>query len=100
MGLFEDALKVAARVVLVQENIDGEEAARRLSVCMGCEFREEKNNRCGVCNCFLDLKTAAKTNWNARRLRNEITHCPTGKWGDVETANMYRQMDGKELLNT
>lgn len=99
MTLFEQALKVAAKTILVNESVEPLEAERRYGICGTCKFRDEKKDMCGVCGCFLDVKTGAKTNWNAKRFRNEITHCPMGYWGDVETANMYRQMDGKELLN-
>lgn len=93
------ALHLLASKLIVKEEVDEQEAKRRMAVCFGCEKRDEKENVCDVCGCFLDLKTRAKTNWNAKRLRNEITHCPLGKWNDKETANLYREMDGKELLN-
>lgn len=99
MTLFEQALKVAARVVLVNETVEPIEAEGRYMVCKSCKFRDKKKDMCGVCGCFLDIKTGAKTNWNALKLRNEITHCPMGYWDDIETANLYRRMDGKELLN-
>lgn len=101
MGIQEiknKALHLLAEKLIVKEQVDGDEAARRFRVCVGCEYRNEKENVCDVCGCFLDLKTTAKTNWNAKKLRNEITHCPLGKWNDKKTANVYRGMDGKELL--
>jgi len=93
-----NALRLLAETLIVKDQVGGEEAAKRFRVCVSCEYRNEKENVCDVCGCFLDLKTSAKTNWNARKLRNEITHCPLGKWNDKETANIYREMDGKELL--
>ncbi len=30
--------------------------------------------------------------------RSEVTHCPEGRWGDIEIANHYRKLDGLELL--
>ena len=101
MGIQEiknKALHLIAETVIVQEHVTEAEAKERFSICVGCEYRNEKENICDVCGCFLDLKTGAKTNWNAKRLRNEITHCPMGRWSDKETANIYREMDGKELL--
>ena len=92
------ALHLLAATVIVKEVVDGDEADRRMRICFSCEKRNEKENVCYVCGCFLDLKTSAKTNWNAKKLRNEITHCPMGKWNDKKTANIYREMDGKELL--
>ena len=101
MGLSEiknKALHLIAEAVIVKETVTPGEAAARMRVCLGCEYRNEKENVCDVCGCFLDLKTGAKTNWNAKRLRNEITHCPLGRWNDKDTANAYREIDGKELL--
>ena len=101
MGISEiknKVLHLIAETVIVKEHVTETEAAVRMSVCFSCPNRNEKENVCDVCGCFLDLKTGAKTNWNAKRLRNEITHCPLGKWNDKEIANVYREMDGKELL--
>ena len=100
MTIFEQALRIAAKTILVNETVEAVEAQRRYQICGQCKFRDEAKDMCGVCGCFLDIKTGAKTNWNALKLRNEITHCPVGSWGDIDTANTYRQMDGKELLNT
>jgi hypothetical protein len=91
-------LHLIAEKVIVKEHVDSETADTRFRVCLGCSARDEKQNVCGECGCFLDLKTGARTNWNAKRMRNEITHCPNGLWNDKEIANIYREMDGKELL--
>lgn len=99
MNLYQRALKVAAKAVIVKSNVEPTEAARRYEICLSCKFRDETNDTCGVCHCFLDLKTASLENWNPLKLRNEITHCPKGKWDDKETANLYRQMDGKDQLS-
>lgn len=101
MGITEvknRVLHLIAEKVIVKEHVTESEAAERMSVCFFCPKRNEKENVCDECGCFLDLKTRAKINWNAKKLRNEITHCPLGKWNDKETANIYREMDGKELL--
>lgn len=99
MTIFERALKVAAKKLIVKSTVEANIAAERYKICLGCEFRDEANDQCGVCHCFLDLKTASETNWNPAKLRNEITHCPKGRWNDKETANLYREMDGKEPLS-
>jgi len=99
MNLFLEALKLAAKNVLVNEVVDEETAAERFKACVGCDKRILSTNQCVICNCFLDIKCGAKTNFNMLRARNEITHCPLGKWGDVEIANIYREIDGKQLLN-
>lgn len=99
MNIFEQALRVAAKAVIVKSSVESQEAARRYAICLDCEYRDESADKCGVCHCFLDLKTASETNWNPLKNRNEITHCPKGRWGDKETANLYRQMDGKEPIS-
>lgn len=93
------ALHLLAEKVIVKEQVSAGEAEFRMRVCFRCPSRNEKENVCDECGCFLDLKTRAKTNWNARKMRNEITHCPLGKWDDKKIANVYREMEGKELLN-
>jgi len=93
------ALHLLAETVIVKEKVTADVAKERMNVCNGCEKRNKVENTCSVCGCFLDLKTGARTNWNAKKMRNEITHCPLGKWSDKETANLYREMDGKQLLN-
>jgi len=100
MNLFQKALHLAAKKIIVKEQVTPEVASERYNVCMTCDKRDESLEKCRVCGCFLDLKTSSAVNWNAMKGRNEITHCPLGKWGDVDTANMYRQMDGAATLNT
>ncbi len=98
MNLFEQALKVAAKNLIVVDTVQPEIASKRYSVCLKCEYRDTEHDKCGVCHCFLDLKTTAETNRNPAKMRNEITHCPRGKWDDKEIANLYRIMDGIEPL--
>lgn len=87
-----------AETFIVKEQVSEQVAQERMQTCEGCDRRDGKANKCLECGCFLDLKTAAATNWNAKKMRNEVTHCPLGKWGDFETANEYRRIDGKDLL--
>lgn len=95
----DKVLRVAAGVAIVREKVEQSVADERMSVCMGCEHRDEAKNKCNQCGCFLDLKTQSGTNWRPSKNRIEITHCPLGKWGDIETANEYRLLDGLPLLN-
>lgn len=91
------ALKVAAKTLIVEE-VEKAEAHFRMSVCNGCDKMKKESGRCGICHCFLDLKTKSATNLNPLAGREEITHCPLGRWGDLETANYYRSIDGKPLI--
>lgn len=96
------ALHLIAEKVIVKENVDTATAEWRFSICDGCDRNNKSENKpfgvCMDCGCFLDLKQKSKINWNAKRMRNEITHCPNGFWNDKNIANLYREMDGKELL--
>jgi len=98
MTLIEKIEHLLAETFIVKEQVAEGVAKERMSICFGCEKRDKKANKCLECGCFLDLKTAAATNWNPKKMRNEITHCPLGKWYDLEIANEYRRIDGKELL--
>lgn len=98
MNLIDEALKIAAGILIVQEKTTPEIAEWRMSICMTCEKRDAKKNKCLECGCFLDLKTASNMNWRPSKNRNEKTHCPIGKWDDKEVANAYREIDGLQLL--
>lgn len=95
--------KIAAKTLLVQEEVPDEIAVDRLAVCLQCPHRikakDPDDEKCGVCGCYLTIKVKCKQNRSKERPNGELTHCPLGKWGDKEIANYYRRMDGKELLN-
>jgi len=92
-------IKTAAKILFeVLEHEDPELTQFRYNICQGCEKFEKEHERCGVCGCFMDIKTKLTTNRNYQKNRVEITHCPLGKWNDRHIANMYRKMDGIEKL--
>ncbi len=95
----ETIARAGAKAVLAREpHGDSELTAFRLSVCQGCGDFYKEDQTCGLCGCFMDIKAELKTNINPRKRRLETTHCPAGKWNDKETANFYRAIDGKPLL--
>jgi len=98
MGIIEEIKRIAAGAVIVRESIDPITEENRMSICRGCDKADLANDKCLQCGCFLSLKTAAKTNWRPSKNRNEITHCPLGKWSDKEVANAYRTLDGLPIL--
>lgn len=49
------------------------EAEIRLHICRSCEKYKHHLNICGVCKCFMPMKTKLKK-----------TKCPIGKWGPSE----------------
>lgn len=98
MGLLDRLLHLAAETVLVKKKVSPEIAQERYAICLTCPYRDKEADKCTVCGCFLDLKTGAEVNWNALKSRNEETHCPLGKWNDLDIANAYRKIDGKQEI--
>lgn len=94
----QDVFKAAAEFVFVKEYVPEGVAEMRMATCITCPDFQGKNKMCGVCGCFLEVKTKSLTNRSKKRPTGETTHCPLGKWGDKETANYYRSVDGLELL--
>ncbi|NOT38073.1 MAG: hypothetical protein HOP11_11925 [Saprospiraceae bacterium] len=93
-------LSNVAGLVLTVENLnDPELEAKRKATCEGCPMMDQENRRCKICTCYIDAKVGIKVNHNPLKLmRSEITHCPLGKWDDVDVANHYRKIDNKTLL--
>ena len=93
-------IKQLAKITLaVEEHGVPELSEFRLNICRACENFEKEMEQCGVCGCFMDIKTTLFTNRNPHAAgRIEITHCPLGKWMDKHIANAYRKADNKVLL--
>lgn len=98
MSVLEQIKHYLASKVIVREKVDEQTADWRFEICLGCEFRDPEENKCRECGCYLDLKVGCRVNWLPKKNRNEVTHCPLGKWNDLEIANEYRRLDGLELL--
>lgn len=98
MTILDKAMAILAENTLVHGHVDAAEKKRRLDICESCSFFDAESRRCKKCRCFMDVKTGSETNFNPKAFRNEITHCPAGFWGDMETANVYRQKDGLPLI--
>lgn len=52
-----------------RQMVTKEEQEKRLEICGGCEYFDEKANRCKDCGCMLSVKTK----WAS-------STCPQGKW--------------------
>lgn len=98
MSIIEQIKYYLAETLIVKKRVDDETADWRFNICLKCEYRDADENKCTQCGCFLDLKTSTRVNWRPSKNRNEITHCPMGRWNDKDTANEYRRLDGIELL--
>lgn len=98
MEILNRILEIAAVNTLVITEVEPEIADMRMDVCRGCDKLEESSMRCKVCKCFLRVKTKSRENRNPEKFRFEITHCPLGRWNDMELANVYREMDGLPKL--
>lgn len=99
MDLIDKILKLAAETTMPVDLVSSEMADERYNICHSCEKRDTVKDKCLVCKCFIDVKVTCETNRNPFKMRNEITHCPMGKWGDLEIANKYRELDGLPLLS-
>lgn len=100
MILVHELLKFGAKAVLQDEKVLPEIAAQRMDICRGCANYNAESIKCNSCGCYLEVKTECKTNYNPKKLRHEVTHCPMGFWNDIEVANEYRKLDGQPLIIT
>jgi uncharacterized protein with PIN domain len=93
LKLLEKLKKFGAQALPV-ESVDDTTKAIRLAICRGDKDNfDPEEQKCLVCGCFMEIKAGAKTHINPAKLRVEITHCPNGLWGDIETANYYQSID-------
>jgi len=98
--LFHKAKANIARFAFKGEHVPIEIRQMRVDRCKGCKrYFDEENIECLKCGCVLEVKWNLKEFRNPLALRNEIAHCPMGKWDDIDIANYYRFIDGKKLLN-
>lgn len=97
---FHSIVKKGARAVLsAGEHNDPALTLARMNTCKKCPNFNAETMQCGVCGCYMDVKTTLLRNRNPYAAgRVEVTHCPEGRWNDLEIANYYRAIDGKELL--
>lgn len=98
MDILDEVLKIAAGAIIVKEKAEPGVAEWRMAICNNCDQKDFKKNKCLQCGCFLDLKTNSNTNYRISKNRTEKTHCPLGKWDDIQIANAYRELDGLPLL--
>ena len=100
MTVIESLQHLLAKELLTDEYVEVAEGERRFEICKACDRYQSSNMKCGECGCFMDIKTTLLTNINPVKLRTEKTHCPLGRWGDVDIANFYRQLDKLPLIQT
>lgn len=99
MGIIRQTKQAAARALLAKDEHGKPDLTEfRIKTCEACREFDAEERTCTVCGCFIDIKAELKTNRNPLKLRTEITHCPFGRWNDKDTANHYREIDGKPLL--
>lgn len=98
MSWLEKAKKLAAEKIFVLEQADQETANMRWDTCWHCDKMEHEKKICTICGCYIEIKIWAKTSRSPARPMGEVTHCPLGKWNDLEITNYYRAEDGKEPL--
>jgi hypothetical protein len=99
MNLIDELLKVGAKAVLEVKKVSTEKAGQRMAICRNCPNFNADKIKCKACGCYLEVKTECETNYNPKKLRHEVTHCPHGLWNDAHVANEYRKLDGLPLIN-
>ena len=90
MKWYEKLLELAAKELLVVEKVDDLTKKTRLDICKTCPNYDPGKAKCLICGCFLEAKAGMKVHINPKTLKEEITHCPEGKWFDKEIAEHYR----------
>lgn len=60
--------------------VEGQIAAERFDICLGCPQLIQATNQCKECGCIMSLKT---------KLPN--AECPLGKWGQVSIS--YKEQE-------
>jgi hypothetical protein len=78
--LKKNIVKYTIIVEKLDGNVDEETIKIRKEACRTCPFNVDE--KCEKCGCYIDLKVETKVNWNPKKLKKELTHCPEGKWGD------------------
>lgn len=98
----DDILTILSKGFMQTEKIENPVIkAFRKGTCSGCNYNVDKT--CIVCKCILSVKIESYTNRTLNSLGLplgpiEKTHCPKGKWNDLDTANYYRAKKGKTLI--
>lgn len=96
MNLLDHVLKFGAQALPI-EKVDETTQKIRWGICQnGCEFYNPDKDKCLVCKCFMEIKSGSRTHFNPKKRRREITHCPKGRWGDLEIAEFYQILDQKK----
>ena len=98
--IYTKILKKGANMLFQVELLkDQSVIAFRMDMCNRCPNFNAEYETCGICGCFMDVKTTHLLTRNVKRGRIETTHCPIGRWNDKHVANHYREMDGKVALD-
>jgi len=93
MGLrwIDEVKKDIVRSIIVAETMDKRSLADQQTIemrkraCANCD--KNISGKCQICGCYLEIKWETKVNFNPKKLKNEITHCPLGKWEDKLIVN-------------
>jgi hypothetical protein len=94
----EYGVKKAIVVESLDGNADADTIEMRKQRCSTCI--RNVYGVCKGCSCFIDIKVTTKVNLN-KRGEKEITHCPDGKWNDVNIVNFYKSLrNGKKKIKS
>lgn len=78
------------RMVVRQPETDESKVEARQAKCDGCKFNVD--GICRICDCVIGIKVSSRVNWNLKKRRSELTHCPKGFWiGEEEITALYQE---------
>lgn len=89
----------AAKIAFQGDKVSPEVEEMRKGRCTkGCKYFDPNKQECLKCTCVLPVKWTLFNFFHPIKLRNEIAHCPIGRWDDLEIAKYYQFIDGKKLI--
>ena len=72
MSWYNAILKRIAKAAFKVEKTDEATASKRFSICQECPNFNEKELKCMICGCFMEVKTELKVHTNYFKKRNAI----------------------------
>lgn len=98
-SLHMKAKRKAAELLFHGDKVSPEVVKMRVDRCSnGCKYFDPVKEECVKCTCVLSVKWKLHNFFHPLKLRNEIAHCPIGRWDDLELANYYNLIDEKKII--
>lgn len=79
---------IVAEKLNPRDKADLETIEMRKRACESCV--NNIDGECRICKCLIDIKTETKVNFNIKKMKYELTHCPLGLWEDALIVNLIK----------